>query len=199
MKLQLSIIDLLHILFFVAVLSSWIAVPEKPAGHWNTNFFPYAAAEPPTEYSDNGRKPPSVTHGVSFSWTEHYENGHELFLVYHQRGWNDAVGTFLNRDYDTFVANDDVRDLNGAFEMMMNEEWNYYHYEYASELGYRDARIEIDKLLKQYNRKELKTQFTEYPNIRKHARNATIITLVFGLVTIARYLNIKRKHRITNG
>ena len=199
LKRKFSIIDLFHVFFLIAVLCSWCTVPEKPSPRWNTNIFPHVPAEPPLVYSDNGRQPPSVTHGVSFRWTVNYKNGHDLFHAHHRRGWNDAVWSFLKDDFETFVDNDDVRDIGGFYDRMMTEDWYYYHYDYASELGYRDAKIQIDKLLENYSKTELKSLLTDYPNIRKHVFVATIVTIFYVFYTIGRYQLTKLNRRITNG
>ena len=196
-KLQLSIVDMFHFLFFVAVVCSWFAIPEKPTVGWNTNVLPYQPAVAPPEYNDNGRKPPSRTIGVSTSFVVNYADGSDLFQRHHKQGWRYAIWCFVQLEYDRYLSLDDVRKQGDAFDHMMADDWNYAHYEYGEELGYHDARLAIDDLLKQYTMSELEVRLTEYPEIRRQTRIATIITFVFGAVTIVRYrnnrLNKKRK------
>jgi len=70
---------------------------------------------------------------------------------------------------------------------MMADEWNYYHYEYASELGYHDAKSRLKRLLDTNSATELKSLLTEYPEIRKRTRHTLLISLGFLAFCVLRF------------
>ena len=155
---------------------------------WRQRPLTYDQPKIPNEFEDNGRAKPTFLWGTLLEDT--YDNGSDLFLRQHRRGWA-HFRSYFYEEYSEFLGPRKL-DLD-RFETLSKTEWTDEHWRYPYDLGYATCAQQIEQFLKHESEESLRNMIG-YPRYWHATFYLTIMLLSLGASV---YLQPKR--RITNG